>query len=296
MKKTLSKTLSLIAFLIFGFTVNAQETVAKKHMMWEVSNAEGVQGYLVGSMHFAEPSLYPLDTLYYQVLMKSNPIVFELNLDSMQAGKIQLLQKLAFYPAGETLSQNIPDTLFQKVDKKMKAIGFPMTQKIKPWFAAMTLMAINAQKGGLTQEGIDQHFFDIAKKKDKTIVGLETAEQQMSIFADLSKEKQIKLLVSTVNQKENDKENDFYDKITKYWKTGDAEATIKLLDTEMGETGDDDISKELLTNRNQNWRIQLEKMFKAGKRPMVIVGLAHLVGDDNVVNMLIEDGYRVKQM
>ena len=54
--------------------------------------------------------------------------------------------------------------------------------------------------------------------------------------------------------------------------------------------------KALLTDRNQNWIPQIEAMFNDNDKEFVLVGVAHLVGEKNVLSLLKAKGYKVEQL
>jgi uncharacterized protein YbaP (TraB family) len=54
--------------------------------------------------------------------------------------------------------------------------------------------------------------------------------------------------------------------------------------------------KALLTDRNQNWIKDIDKMFTDNDREFVLVGVAHLVGRNSVLDLLKTKGYSVEQL
>ena len=55
-----------------------------------------------------------------------------------------------------------------------------------------------------------------------------------------------------------------------------------------------EMKKALLTDRNQNWVGQIEKMLTEKKVFFITVGAGHLAGPDGVPALLREAGYRVE--
>jgi uncharacterized protein len=51
----------------------------------------------------------------------------------------------------------------------------------------------------------------------------------------------------------------------------------------------------MLTDRNQNWLPKIEELARGKKNAVVIVGAAHLVGKDGVVELLRKKGATVTQ-
>ena len=53
---------------------------------------------------------------------------------------------------------------------------------------------------------------------------------------------------------------------------------------------------ELVTKRNNAWVPTLERLLADGHRHLVVVGALHLVGPDNVIELLRERGHDVERL
>jgi uncharacterized protein YbaP (TraB family) len=56
------------------------------------------------------------------------------------------------------------------------------------------------------------------------------------------------------------------------------------------------VHQKIIVDRNRRWLPQIEKIIEHGDPTLVIVGAAHLVGKDGVIELLKSRGYRVEQM
>ncbi|HLS30217.1 MAG TPA: TraB/GumN family protein [Flavobacteriaceae bacterium] len=285
-----------VVFIFFSLIINlqAQEEATPK-MAWEVTSPQGETAYFIGSVHMVKPELYPLDSVYYQLLEKADVVGFEVNMDSLLIQSQTLLPKYGLYPMGETLKDHLSEKTFIKLEKHMDSLGVPLAMmlQMKPWVVASSLTALGLQKAGYSSQGIDQHFFTKAKDANKEIIGLETTEFQMRIFADMTDEEQVDFLEYSLDHA---KEGiDSIDEIMELWKKGDSENLNKLMEGGMEEFSPE-VYQDLIINRNKNWVPEIEKLLKEGKTPLIIVGVGHLVGENSVNNLLIEEGYQVKQL
>jgi uncharacterized protein YbaP (TraB family) len=176
--------------------------------------------------------MYPLAPVFQKTFEKADVIGFELNLDSMKIKAPALVPKLAFYQNGDNLKDKLSPETYKKVSEKMQGFGMPMmsVNRMEPWFVALTLTAMEMQKSGYSEEGIDQHFYKLAKENNKEVMALETAEFQLGIFDKLAEKQQIDYLEFAMT--EGSQNADQIDEITKYWKAGQAE---KLSDLTQGE-------------------------------------------------------------
>ena len=77
------------------------------------------------------------------------------------------------------------------------------------------------------------------------------------------------------------------------WRTGDTSTLEKLLAEGTEEAPE--IRERLLVERNRNWIPHIEQCLAADDKCFVVVGAAHLVGPDSVVDLLQKAGYKVEQ-
>jgi uncharacterized protein len=78
------------------------------------------------------------------------------------------------------------------------------------------------------------------------------------------------------------------------WQTGDAAGIDKFLNEATSEAPA--IMQRMVTDRNRNWLPKIEGLLRGGKNAMVIVGAAHLVGKEGVVELLRQQGLKVTQL
>jgi uncharacterized protein YbaP (TraB family) len=78
------------------------------------------------------------------------------------------------------------------------------------------------------------------------------------------------------------------------WKTGDTKALEKLTLDAMRDYPQ--LHKKLLIDRNKQWVDKLQKLHASGKTVFVVVGAAHLVGKDSVIDLLNAKGVKTRQL
>lgn len=284
----------VLIFCCFVVNIQAQNETTPK-MAWEVTSPQGETAYLLGTIHMVKPDLYPLDSAYYRIFKKADVVGFEVNMDSLLVETQALLPKYGMYPMGETLKDHLSEETFDKLENHMDSLGVPLAMmlQMKPWVVASSLTALELQKAGYYAQGIDQHFFTRAKDADKEIIGLETTEFQLRIFADMSDEEQIDYLEYSLNHAKEGVES--IDEIVELWKKGDSENLDKLMAGGM-EDFSQEVYDNLIINRNKEWVPKIIKLLKEGKTPLIIVGAGHLVGENSVNDLLSKEGYKVEQL
>jgi uncharacterized protein YbaP (TraB family) len=165
--------------------------------------------------------------------------------------------------------------------KAMTETGIPAPawEKMRPWFAAITLSIAPVQKMGFQAEnGPEGVLTRAARAAGKQVTGLETFEGQLSIFDGLSQKGQVQLLESTIDELPT--AGDTMQRMVDDWAKGDPDALAK----EMNEAIKDspEVAKTLLTDRNTRWAAWIAERMKRPGTVFVAVGAGHLAGPDSV--------------
>jgi Uncharacterized protein conserved in bacteria len=281
---------TLIAWSASPHAVVAQE----KSLLWRVSRDER-SIFLLGSIHYLRKENYPLNPAILNALDASKRLVLEVDLNSTSAESAQrvTLEK-AIYRDGTSLAQNISEETYRLAARRANELGLDMRilNPMKSWFAALTMVAVKLQQMGLDSRfGVDRYLAERAKGGGKPTAGLETLEFQLSLFDQLSKREQEMMLRQTVEELER-LDKDIND-IVKSWLKGDSDQLATLMLGGLQEYPE--LYQKILVERNRRWVGEIERLVQQGSGAMVVVGAAHLLGKDSVVEMLKEKGYSVEQ-
>jgi uncharacterized protein YbaP (TraB family) len=84
-----------------------------------------------------------------------------------------------------------------------------------------------------------------------------------------------------------------FDELAKAWSIGDTKAMDKLVADNFRDFPQ--LQKKLVADRNRAWVGSIEKHLRGNKDVLVIVGAAHLIGKDSVVELLTKKGFKVEQ-
>lgn len=288
--------LSVSIHLLLAVWVSAKDPVAAggKLSLWEVRSGNA-RIHLLGSVHFLKADAYPLAKPIEDAVRSAEVFAFETDLDAM--AKPEGMMKMVAsgqYADGKTLATQLDASLYARVKKKATAAGLPMEliNGMRPWLVAVTLITLDLQEQGYNPaQGVDHHYHEIAKEGKKQIIPLETVEAQLSFFSELPAADEAAFLAQTLDEIE--KLRPMMDQMITAWKTGDAPALDKLMNESM--KGQPKLYKRLLVDRNASWIPKIEKLIQEGRPAVVIVGCAHLVGKDSVVEMLRRKGFTVTQ-
>jgi len=285
----------LIVFF-FAPQAFAQRAAAdqSRSFMWEVKSATTTV-YILGSIHFANPDLYPLPTIIEDAFEKSSVLVVEVNPLTINLKRVKkIVQKKGMYPDGESLQGSISDKLLSDLRGSLEKHKIPIQGFIsmKPGLCAITLASVLLMKMGYSPDyGIDQYFAKKATGK-KPIIELETIDQQLSLIFDMpDQELFLKYTLSDIAKGEN-----FMAKTVEQWKAGDAEALFGLL---LKPYAKDPQFKPILDkmyfDRNFKMAARIEGFLKIKKTYFVVVGAAHLIGEKGIIKILEKRNYKVRQ-
>ena len=288
----------LISALLLGLAISlpaAPAAATKKLSFWKVEGKTNAI-HLLGSIHFLKRSFYPLPEPIETVFEQADTAVFEVDFEDARSPlQILKLQQAGFYEKGDSLRKHVSQKTYNELKEYLKRSGSKGDEmdQFKAWMVAVMVTGMEIQKlGYAAQDGVDQHFFARAKKEKKKIAGLETLEFQLSLFQGLTPEEEDAMLMDALQ--ESSRFGGIVQEMVSSWERGDGPALDKLVSGEMRRFPK--LYKKLLVDRNQAWIGPLEKLIKEGRNAFVVVGAAHLVGEDSVVEMLKKKGYRVTQL
>lgn len=266
-----------------------------QNMLWAVSEDGDTVGHLVGSVHYMKPDAYPLPSAYDEAFQASDVLVVETNLDSAQAKAQGLIRQLGMYAGQKTLESELADSTYAMLQARSDTLGLKLgrMQRMEPWVLSIIIPATQMQKMGYSgKSGIDTHFFTKAKKAGKERVALETPAEQFRFFDQFSSDRQAAYLHYSL--READRNVQVIDDMVTAWTRGDTEKMETLVQDEM-QTNFPDLYQTLIVERNQNWMPTITDLFAGEKRPMIVVGAGHVVGENGLVAMLREEGYTIEQ-
>ncbi len=208
---------------------------------------------------------------------------------------MEKLMRAATYSDGTTLRQHLSYTAYSKVEAFCKEKDYPFAQYqiFRPWMLAMTLTLSEMSRiGAESNYGVDYFFNEKAKIDRKMLGALETVDQQISFLLMMDSSMGNEQIIETISELRQIETKG--PDILNAWKKGD-EARIELLN--LKELKDyPKLHQALILDRNRKWINDIEGYLNSSVNTMVIVGVAHLVGDNSVVDLLRKRGYKVAKL
>jgi uncharacterized protein YbaP (TraB family) len=262
--------------------------------IWKIDGSKG-DIYLFGSVHLLPQSINWRTPALDAALNEAKVVVFEIDLEEAKNLTVmqQLIAKLGVLPAGQTLRKLLSPEGRTKLERVLALLAIPAAalDPLRPWLASIT---VNVQwivsKGYDPNSGVDDKVWNLAKQGGKQLAHLETIEEQLDVFAGLTRNQEIELLLVSVDQIE--KSPQMLDDLVAAWRKGDTAKLDKVLNADMDELPA--LRDRLLKGRHAKWLPQIESMIADGRTHLIVVGTAHLVGKDSVIAMLRAKGIKVE--
>lgn len=263
--------------------------------IWRVSNESGVV-YLFGSFHLLPPGLRWQNRIIETAYASAGGLVTEINMDgSVDASVQNRLREQMLLPPDVLLEDFISSRTYQRVVDVAADLDVPMNElsRLRPWAAGMVITASFMNKHGFDPEaGVDRYFYRRASADGKLLGALETMEEQADALSSLSQVEGDVLMLDLLRFVQDF--NGTLLKAVDAWRTGNVQVLEETVVANLKQFPD--AYEALLVRRNRNWIPHIEGFLRAGQTQFVVVGAAHLVGEDSVVAMLRERGYRVDRL
>lgn len=278
-----------LCLLLFSAQSLAQSSV------W-LATKNGNKVYLGGTIHMLRADDYPLPSEFETAYAEADGLYFEIDIDQMNdpAAQLGMLQRL-MYTDGRTLQTVLSDEAYSSLTEYVAKFGMPMLmlQNMKPGMLMSTLELLEFQTRGFTPDGVDMHFHQRAKADGKTVDAFETVDDQIGFIENMGEGEESEYVLLSLRDLE--KIDDDIESMISIWRNGEADDLVELFVEDMEETTPG-VYQTLLLDRNNKWMPSIEAMFNDADIEFILVGVAHLVGEDGLVQLLRDRGYQVDQL
>jgi len=261
--------------------------------VWRASTNGDSELWLLGSVHYLREQDHPLPDVIEQLYARADALVMEIDLDDLDPIGMQMqFMQAALLPAASSLSSVLDADAYRRAEATAGSLGLDLAalERFEPWLVALTLMDLGmTQFGFKSAQGLEQYLLGRARGDGKPIYGLETVADQIQVFDRLTLGEQAALLAQTLA--ELDSPGQEMDELLTAWRDGSLETLTDKLSAAFEEFPG--LYEALVVERNQRWLTELERLTAEPGRYLVVVGALHLVGDNNVVDLLRERGIPV---
>lgn len=285
--RSISSRLGLaLCGLLLCVTVRADGAL---HSLWELHGKHNTV-YLLGSIHVLRLGDYPLAPALLEAYGNAKSILMEVNLEEISSAQVQEeMLTSAVLSDGRTLPDVLGQTRYARAAALAHEAGVELSlfDQFAPWFAAEAISQLQlAQLGFQPDAGVEMYFMERARNDGKSVAGLETVHDQISLFQNMPLDTQAEYLASSLEQAHDLPKE--VDSMVRAWQRGDMQWFENQLQSEFGR--DPRLYQSVLGARNRKWVPKIEALLNDDKNYLVIVGTGHLAGQGSVIDLLKKDG------
>lgn len=299
-----SRLAGLLATLLVALgTASAQSTPAKSGppYLWRIDGGKK-PSWIFGTIHLQRPDVAKPPAAVIAALDRVDAVYTEIPMDSTTI--LNLLPRMQL-PADKSLEAILGKEISADLEKELKAInpalGLSAVSRLRPWVAAATLLEIEDQMKYPGSLPLDLFLFQRAAMAGKEVGGIETPEEQLAVFDDLTEAEQAEMVSDTIAQVRAIRAGGQSpsEMLAQLYLVGDLDALVAKLNELDSVGGDPALSKKLLERllyrRNAIMTGRIVKMLRAhpDKSFFIAVGAAHLPGDRGILTDLEKAGFKL---
>jgi uncharacterized protein len=263
--------------------------------LWVVKDADTTI-YLFGTFHLLPPNLNWNQGPVKAAFESADTLRLEIaNIEAETAAVQAITAQKGLLPQGESLNDGLTDDQKIRLARIISETGIPpeAINSMRPWFASLVMSVTMVQKMGLDpNKGVDKTLDGLARARGIPVEGFETGAEQIGFLASISPALQREMLISTLD--EWDKFPRMIDDLVVAWSRGDANRVGRMISGSL--MSQPELSRVLLTDRNQRWADWVAARMATPGTVFVAVGAGHLAGPDSVQTLLRAKGIKSERV
>ena len=263
---------------------------------------------LFGTIHVPDARVLALAPVVRQAFDRADRVVTEIPLDASTQAELAMALLL---PEGQRLRAIIGDARFARLESRVRAAIAPtapevapliaaMLDRLKPWAAMAQLATLEYLPDLLAgRTSLDAQLYADAAAAGKKVGGLETVAEQAGTFDVFSAEEQSALLDEALRELESPTPAMTGAALVGWYLEGNGEKLAAAL--QQG-NGDAVLARkfqaEVLIKRNHRMADRIEALRREApaETVFVAVGALHLVGPENLPQLLQARGYDISRV
>ncbi len=266
-------------------------------VLWQLERDGAAPSYLFGTIHVADDRVLDLPAPVEAAFSGSASASFEIVLNASH--KMRFAQTMVLTD-GRTLDSILGAELFGQVATLAGAYGLtPATLKMfKPW-ALVPILSYPPEQLARIAAGelpLDQWLQEEANSRGKAVHALETFDEQLSLFNDMPEADQVEIIRTIANDPVG-VEGRFEQTLTLYLARDVGGIHAQMLEQtspaerNLAET----FEQEFIIERNHRMVERMAARLAEG-RAFIAVGALHLPGDEGILHLLEQRGYRITRL
>lgn len=300
------------------------KTAESEFLIWKIApQAESTYSvYILGSYHVdknckTKPGAFEFtlnSANFWYAFNKAKTIYFEIEhlkntTELSRKSQLYTRELINKYGTASSPSESLKGILdahnYTVLQEKAAAMNFPLENYAhqKPWVFLHAYESFQLRQTEYkSQCGLDNIIELLAQIVQKDTEGLESLDYQINQYIDsllkINPDKIRQTLLEIVNVESTDKLLDNYIQEIEFLintvNAGDSQALASYINDWCAE--DTARCESLLYARNRHWLPKIEQSLQQNQDSLVVVGAGHLVGEQSLIQLLKQKGYRVKRL
>ncbi len=285
--------LLLAAYALSGAQAQESSGQFTQGLLWRIEKIGVAPSYLFGTIHIDDQRVTTLPDPVRRSFDSTRTFTMEVSLDSTN---LLALSSRMVYDDGRTLADATGPELYRQIMPIMEQHGVPesLLPVFQPW--AVTLMLEAPPQNSI--EVLDFKLYQMAQEQHKPIYELESADEQIAVFTDMSEADQIVLLKDAVeNYRDIPQQTE---QLVQAYLVRDLARMWKISQESTGDTAgltdaNQRFERKLLDDRNVRMAERMRPQLQQGGA-FVAIGALHLYGERSVLALLQRAGWKVTQI
>ena len=292
----------LLLFLVTwsdAVSARAVERPFGQGVLWKIEDPESsaAPNYVFGTVHVTDRRILNLPMEVRKAFAHARVAVFEIK----QRGSDRALYRDAvLLEPGHSLGDFLNGDQLRRLSKAAEMYGFEehVLHRFKPW-ALYTMFSVPPSEAARRNSGnkvLDNSMQTRARDFGVPVYGLETLEEQLALFEGASDEEQTAYLDSVLRQLDGVEAG--FESFLQLYLARDIDGIFDL-SIESMEAADanawESFQEVFLDRRNVNMVERMQEHLQEGGA-FVAIGALHLPGEQGVLNLLQDQGYRLTRV
>ena len=273
----------LVLLMMLCITTGAK-TAEDQSLLWKVSRPQSSHAsYIFGTIHLQDSSVFRQRDTVLTLLDACTTFAAEIHLDSAQ--KFMMNPGVIMRSSGslyDDLDTPTVRRLMTLVDKRMPGLS-ALIPRLKP--GALTALLAMGQEEATAPEAMDVFLWNLAKRKQRDVVGLEFVSEQIRLLDTMGVDGLRRIAQDTANEGSEDLQR----MVDAYSREDLQELATMASDTSVMAGND---MEALNDDRNHRLVERMIPLLERG-RTFVAVGALHLTGSESVIALLRQRGWTV---
>ena len=258
-------------------------------LLWKINHPNSNKSsYILGTMHLIEKEYFLYPKMLEKIANESDKFIMELkelpNQDEIL--KYSLLKQGSFFDFFTT-SQIDSILSYSNSNLGIDHQSFRKAfYKVKPY--VFSQMITQSLFNGKT-ESYELTLYEFAKKNDKSVLGLESIENQFNLLDSIPMNEQVEIIMESIKNPVATKSQ--FKKLQHLYSKQKIDSLYLELKKEISKSPN--FEKIFIDNRNENWMKTLNPELKQNSC-LVAVGAGHVGGPNGILRLLQKKGYTIK--